>query len=166
MGLVDFAIRRRVTIAMATVAITLLGMISLSRLKIGQAASISVDALAGRSFPAIVKLVSPTVDAATATFKVTLEVNDPKGDLKPGMFSRVGIVFERRSETLTIPRIALLDTDGTSNVFVVSSGKAEQRAIKTGLSNRHMIQVIEGLRDGETVVSKGSLFVDRAAAGS
>jgi membrane fusion protein (multidrug efflux system) len=43
-----------------------------------------------------VQLVSPTVDAATATFKVTLEVNDPKGDLKPGMFSRVGIVFERR----------------------------------------------------------------------
>jgi membrane fusion protein (multidrug efflux system) len=75
----------------------------LARLKIGQAASISVDALAGRSFPATVKLVSPTVDAATATFKVTLEVDDPKGDLKPGMFSRVGIVFERRSETLTIP---------------------------------------------------------------
>ena len=92
----------------------------LARLKPGQTASISVDALAGRSFPAIVKLVSPTVDAATATFKVTLEVNDPKGDLKPGMFSRVGIVFERRAEALTIPRIALLDTDGSSNVFVVN----------------------------------------------
>ena len=42
----------------------------------------------------------------------------------------------------------------------------ERRDIKTGLSNGQMIQVIEGLRDGETVVSKGSLFVDRAAAGS
>src|SRR5688572_3829100 len=52
----------------------------LARLKPGQPASISVDALAGRNFPAIVKLVSPVVDAATATFKVTLEVNDPKGD--------------------------------------------------------------------------------------
>jgi len=127
----------------------------LARLKTGQAASISVDALAGRSFPAIVKLVSPTVDAATATFKVTLEVNDPKGDLKPGMFSRVGIVFERRSETLTIPRIALLDTDGTSNVFVVSSGKAEQRAIKTGLSNAGKIEVTDGLTGTEQVVVVG-----------
>ena len=127
----------------------------LARLKIGQAASISVDALASRSFPAVVKLVSPTVDAATATFKVTLEVNDPKGDLKPGMFSRVGIVFERRSETLTIPRIALLDTDGTSNVFVVSSGKAEQRAIKTGLSSAGKVEVTDGLTGTEQVVVVG-----------
>jgi membrane fusion protein (multidrug efflux system) len=127
----------------------------LARLKTGQAASISVDALAGRAFPAIVKLVSPTVDAATATFKVTLEVNDPKGDLKPGMFSRVGIVFERRTDALTIPRIALLDTDGTSNVFVVTNGKAEQRAIKTGLSNAGKIEVIEGLKGTEPVVIVG-----------
>ena len=127
----------------------------LARLKIGQAASISVDALAGRAFPALVKLVSPTVDAATATFKVTLEVNDPKGDLKPGMFSRVGIVFERRSEALTIPRIALLDTDGASNVFVVAAGKAEQRAIKTGLSNAGKIEVTEGLTGAEQVVIVG-----------
>ena len=127
----------------------------LARLKPGQAASITVDALASRSFPAIVKLVAPTVDAATATFKVTLEVDDPKGDLKPGMFSRVGIVFERRAEALTIPRIALLDTDGASNVFVVTSGKAEQRAIKTGLSNAGKIEVIEGLTGAEQVVIVG-----------
>jgi len=127
----------------------------LARLKIGQAASIAADALAGRAFPAIVKLVSPTVDAATATFKVTLEVNDPKGDLKPGMFSRVGIVFERRAEALTIPRIALLDTDGASNVFIVSNGKAEQRAIKTGLSNAGKLEVTEGLTGAEQVVVVG-----------
>jgi membrane fusion protein (multidrug efflux system) len=127
----------------------------LARLKPGQPASISVDALAGRNFPAIVKLVSPVVDAATATFKVTLEVNDPKGDLKPGMFARVGIVFERRPDALTIPRIALLDTDGASNVFVVNAGKAEQRAIRTGLSNAGRIEVIEGLKGEEQVVVVG-----------
>ncbi len=127
----------------------------LARLKPGQAASVAADALAGRSFPAHVKLVSPMVDAATATFKVTLEVDDPKGDLKPGMFARVGIVFERRADTLTIPRIALLDSDGSSNVFVVSSGKAEQRAIKTGLANAGRVEVIQGLEGAEQVVVVG-----------
>jgi membrane fusion protein (multidrug efflux system) len=127
----------------------------LARLKPGQSATIAVDALAGRAFPAIVKLVSPTVDAATATFKVTLEVNDPKGDLKPGMFSRVGIVFERREDALTIPRIALVDSDGSSNVFVVTAGNAEQRPIKTGLSNAGKVEVIEGLKGGEQVVVVG-----------
>ena len=127
----------------------------LARLKPGQSATIAVDALAGRTFPAIVKLVSPTVDAATATFKVTLEVNDPAGDLKPGMFSRVGIVFERRSDTLTIPRVALIDTDGSANVFVVNAGKAEQRPIKTGLANAGKVEVIEGLKGAEQVVIVG-----------
>ena len=127
----------------------------LARLKPGQPATISVDALAGRNFPATVKLVSPVVDAATATFKVTLEVNDPKGDLKPGMFSRVGIVFERRAEALTIPRVALLDTDGSANVFVVTAGKAEQRSIKTGLSNAGRVEVVDGLKGGEQVVVVG-----------
>jgi membrane fusion protein, multidrug efflux system len=127
----------------------------LARLKPAQAATVSVDALAGRSFPAIVKRVAPTVDAATATFKVTLEVNDPKGDLKPGMFARVGIVFERRSDALSIPRVALLDTDGASNVFVVHDGKAEQRAIKTGLANAGRIEVLEGLEGAEQVVIVG-----------
>jgi membrane fusion protein (multidrug efflux system) len=127
----------------------------LARLKPGQSATIAVDALAGRTFPAIVKLVSPTVDAATATFKVTLEVADPQGDLKPGMFSRVGIVFERRPDALTIPRVALLDTDGSSNVFVVSAGKAEQRSIKIGLSHAGKVEVTEGLTGVEQVVVVG-----------
>lgn len=127
----------------------------LARLQIGQTATIAVDALAGRTFPAIVKLVSPTVDAATATFKVTLEVHDPQGNLKPGMFSRVAIVFERRSDTLTIPRIALLDTDGSANVFVVTGGKAEQRAIKTGLASSGKVEVIDGLTGTEQVVVVG-----------
>ncbi len=127
----------------------------LARLKPGQAASVAADALAGRSFPAHVKLVAPMVDAATATFKVTLEVDDPKGDLKPGMFARVGIVFERRADTLTIPRVALLDSDGSSNVFVVSAGKAEQRAIKTGLANAGRVEVTQGLEGAEQVVVVG-----------
>jgi membrane fusion protein (multidrug efflux system) len=127
----------------------------LARLKPGQPANVAADALAGRSFPAHVKLVSPMVDAATATFKVTLEVDDPEGDLKPGMFARVGIVFERRADTLTIPRIALLDSDGSSNVFVVNSGKAEQRAIKTGLANAGRVEVIQGLEGAEQVVVVG-----------
>jgi membrane fusion protein (multidrug efflux system) len=127
----------------------------LARLKPGQPANVAADALAGRSFPAHVKLVSPMVDAATATFKVTLEVDDPEGDLKPGMFARVGIVFERRADTLTIPRIALLDSDGSSNVFVVNSGKAEQRAIKTGLANAGRVEIIQGLEGAEQVVVVG-----------
>jgi membrane fusion protein, multidrug efflux system len=127
----------------------------LQRLKVGQPASVQLDALGGRAFPAKVALVSPTVDASTATFKVTLEVADRSGDLKPGMFARIGIVFERRADALTIPRVALSETDGAVTVFVVANGKAAIRAVKTGLSNGASIEVVSGLQPGDQVVVVG-----------
>ena len=71
------------------------------------------------------------------------------------MFARVGIVFERRDGALTIPRVALLDTDGASTVFVVNAGKAEQRSIRVGLSNAGRIEVTDGLKGAEQVVIVG-----------
>jgi membrane fusion protein, multidrug efflux system len=127
----------------------------LQRLRPGQPAAMQVDALAGRTFPARVALVSPTVDEKSATFKVTVEVEDPRGELKPGMFGRVGIVFERRADALQIPRIALVEDDGESAVFVVKDGLAKRRAIRTGLTSAGAIEITDGLSGDERVVVVG-----------
>ena len=71
------------------------------------------------------------------------------------MFARVNIVYERRQDALQLPRTAILDADGQQSVFVVASGKAEQRTIKTGLSNGGWIEVIAGLKGNEQVVTVG-----------
>ena len=127
----------------------------LSRLAVGQQAGIQIDALAGRTFLAKVTLVAPTVDATTATFKVTLEVDDPSGALKPGMFARVGIVFDRRADALTIPRAALVENDAVQAVFVVENNKARQRTLTTGLANGADIEVLDGLNGSEQIVAVG-----------
>ena len=67
--------------------------------------------------------------------QATIEVLDPKRALKPGMFARVGIVLERRSAALRIPRGAIVEAEGAPTVFVANGDKAEQRSIKTGLTN-------------------------------
>ncbi len=127
----------------------------LQRLKVGQPASIQLDALGGRAFPAVVSLVSPTIDAKTATFKVTLEIDDKAGLVKPGMFARVGIVFERRANALTIPRAAMLEADGQTTVFVVADGKARQREVVLGLSNGANVEITSGISATEQVVVVG-----------
>ncbi len=127
----------------------------LARLQVGQRAGVQIDALAGKLFPATVTLVAPIVDAATATFKVTLEVDDANGELKPGMFARVGIVFDRRAGALTIPRTALVENDDVRAVFVVEAGTARQRTLTTGLTNGGDIEVLAGLSGGEQVVAVG-----------
>jgi membrane fusion protein (multidrug efflux system) len=127
----------------------------LRRLKPGQSAAIQVDALPARSFPAHVTLVAPTIDAQTATFKVTLQVADSAAELKPGMFARVAIVFERKTDALAVPRAALLDTDGESRLFVVEKGIARQRVVRTGLSDAGRVEIVSGLGAKDQVVIVG-----------
>lgn len=127
----------------------------LSRLKPGQPAQINVDASPGQAFIGRVARLSPVVDPATATFKVTVEVDDPSARLKPGMFARIGIVYERRERALQIPRNAIVDDEGQATVFIVQQGKAEQRPIGIGLANAGYVEVTSGLQGQEQIVIVG-----------
>jgi membrane fusion protein (multidrug efflux system) len=121
----------------------------------GQAAEVVVDALGGERFVGNIERISPTVDPQTGTFKARVEVADQSRRLKPGMFARVNIVYERREAALQLPRTAILDADGQQSVYVVNDGKAEQRVIRTGLANAGWIEVLDGLEGDERVVTVG-----------
>jgi membrane fusion protein (multidrug efflux system) len=136
----------------------------LSKLSVGQPAELAFDAVPGRVFKGEIALISPSIDPATATFAVRIRVTETGGLLRPGMFARVAIVYERKPDALQIPRTALLDTDGQPKVFVVKDGKAAERAVKLGLSNGGWIEVTEGLTDGEQVVVVGQGAVKPGAA--
>jgi membrane fusion protein, multidrug efflux system len=125
----------------------------LAKIAIGQRADAQVDAAQG-SFAATIRRISPVVDPATGTFKVTLEFQ-PDARLKPGMFARVNIVYERRQNALLIPRSALLDGEAGATVFVVDRGKAAVRRVRTGLANGGDVEVLSGLGDEEPVVVVG-----------
>ncbi len=127
----------------------------LAKLSVGQLAELTFDAVPGRGFKGEIALISPYVNAATATFAVRVRVTDTGGLLRPGMFARVAIIYERKPDALQIPRTALLDGDGPPKVFVVADGKAAERAVQLGLSNGAMIEVVSGLKDGEQVVVVG-----------
>jgi membrane fusion protein (multidrug efflux system) len=121
----------------------------------GQGAQVVVDALGGQAFVGNISRISPTVDPQTGTFRARVEIPDPTRTLKPGMFARVNIVYERRQDALQLPRTAILDADGQQSVYVVADGKAQQRVIRTGLANGGWIEVLDGLQGSEKVVTVG-----------
>lgn len=125
------------------------------RLEPGQQAIVEVDALAGRRFPAQVERISPTVDPATGTFKVTVEVDDADQQLKPGMFARLSIVYDTHPDALLIPRVALIDDDTSTAVFVVEENVARRTTVRTGFVDGGKIEVLEGLSGGDEVVVIG-----------
>jgi membrane fusion protein, multidrug efflux system len=118
-------------------------------------ADVIVDALGGARFAGTIKFISPTVDPQTGTFRARLELPDPSQRLKPGMFARVNIVYERRENALQVPRNAILDSDGSQSVFVVEDSKAAQRRIVPGLTNGGWVEVKEGLKGDERIVVVG-----------
>ena len=136
----------------------------LAKLSVGQTAELTFDAVPNRAFLGKISLISPYVNAATATFAVRIHVTETGGLLRPGMFARVAIVYERKPNALQIPRTALLDSDGPPKVFVIKNGKAAERAVKLGLSNGAWIEITDGLKDGEQVVVVGQGAVKPGAA--
>ncbi|MEZ5461584.1 efflux RND transporter periplasmic adaptor subunit [Dokdonella sp.] len=102
----------------------------LNTLRTGQVVRMRVDSIAGKTFEGAIQRISPVVDPATGTFRVTCEFHDETGQLKSGMFGRLEITFAQHDDVLTIPRTALIEEDGETAVFVVVSGAEAAAAEK------------------------------------
>jgi len=84
-----------------------------------------------------------------------MEVPDPTGRLKPGMFGRFNIVWDAREDTLLIPRVAVLDEETEQSVFVVEDGVAQRRTVRLGYPKGGSIEVVDGLTGNEEIVVIG-----------
>jgi membrane fusion protein, multidrug efflux system len=120
-----------------------------------QAASVTVDAWPGKEFGGSILRVNPVVDASSGTVKVTVAMAPGQPELKPGMFGRVEILYDRRETATLVPKDAVLTEDAAQSVFVVADSKARRRAIKVGYSNSEYYEVLDGLKDGDQVVTTG-----------
>lgn len=126
-------------------------------IRAGQVVGIDIDALSGQRVVAAVTRVSPIVDPETGTFKATIEISDELRRIKPGMFGRISIVYDQHVNVLQVPRSAILEDAGETSVFVVEDDKAIRRQVVTGYSSAGMIEVVEGLTDGDRVITVGQI---------
>ena len=135
--------------------------------KIGQALRFTVLAFPNRVFTANIAYIATSFDATTRRLLVRATLDNSQGLLRPEMFASVTIMTGEGDLSPAVPREAIIYDGKEARVWVVRDDRGlEPRKIKTGLSNGQMVQVLDGLSLGEKIVTKGSLFVDRAAAGS
>jgi cobalt-zinc-cadmium efflux system membrane fusion protein len=134
---------------------------------IGQPIEVRVNALPGRVFDARVDYVSPTVDPVTRRVTVRAKIENPGGVLKPEMFAAFRLRTSAPMDAVAVPESAVIFEGDTTKVWVARRGRVlELRQIKAGKSEGGVVQVLSGLRPGETVVTAGALFIDRAASGA
>lgn len=128
----------------------------LPELKVGQKVTVQPSGSAA-TVAGVVRLVKPEINAATRLGKARIALPDGK-DLRVGAFAR-GTVEVARSEGLVVPVSAIADDPDGQTVQVVKDGVVDTRKVKTGLSDAGLVEVTEGIAEGEFVVSKAGTFL-------
>jgi RND family efflux transporter MFP subunit len=122
-----------------------------------------VDALPGEEFEGVVYNVGADIDRQTRTVEVELRVQNPNQRLKPGMFARLRVTLESRENVPVVPETALLREGPEVYVYVVNNSIAHRKALKLGLSEGVLNEVVEGLEPGELVVVRGQHLLQEGA---
>lgn len=139
-----------------------------SEVELGQELTFSVLALPGRVLTGKINYVATALDPATRRLMVRATLDNAAGLLKPEMFATVTIYAPGDQPTVGVPRQALIYEGDQVRVWVAHDDDKtiELRVIKTGLVNGNLVEVSGNLRPGERIVTRGSLFIDRAASAS
>ncbi len=127
----------------------------LAKIKTGQEVSLNVDSLPGREFKARVHSIYPNLDDKTRSLTIEARLPNDKGLLKPGLFTKVTVYTEGERDALLILATAILYEADKQKVFIVEGDRARMRPIKTGLRYGDYIEVTEGLKEGDMVVTVG-----------
>jgi cobalt-zinc-cadmium efflux system membrane fusion protein len=135
-------------------------------LRVGQPVEVTVLAVPGRTFAAKIDLVGAAVDAATHRLPVRAAVQNRDGRLKPLMFASFSVATSEAVQAPAVPQSAIIYEGEKARVFVaLDDGSIVVRNVRAGRRQNDMIEIVDGLHAGEKVVTAGTLFVDRAAAG-
>ncbi len=129
----------------------------LAKLARGQRVELSSDAMPGRHFAATLDAIDPLIDANGRSLAVRAKLDNADGALRPGMFVRVRLIFASRENVLTIPEQALVPAAQGTTVFAVIDGKVKQTPVRTGQRQAGSVEIVEGLKAGDSVVTAGQL---------
>ncbi|WP_417069776.1 efflux RND transporter periplasmic adaptor subunit [Niveibacterium terrae] len=144
----------------------------IARIQTGQKARITVNAYPGKEFIGRVSFISPTLKSETRTVPVRVELANPGGRLKPGLFAAMTLEAPQAAPALTVPSSAVIDS-GTRQIVLVQlgEGRFEPRTVRLGARSDAYVEVLDGIKSGESVVVAANFLIDaesnlKAALGS
>jgi multidrug efflux pump subunit AcrA (membrane-fusion protein) len=131
----------------------------ISQIKTGENVEITFDAYQDRIFKGKVTDVDPTVNSQTRSLGITIEFEDPKREILPGMYANNQIITKTITTALLIPSTAVFAKENQFYVYIINDNKVSRKTIEKGLETYENVQVTAGLNVGDIVVTtKSSLL--------
>ncbi|MBK6912457.1 MAG: efflux RND transporter periplasmic adaptor subunit [Ignavibacteriales bacterium] len=136
--------------------------VDLPWIKLGQKVELELSYLPGKTYNGTVTYIYPYLNEETKTIKVRTEVrNTSNYDFKPGMFATVKLVSPISVEAVVVPDQAIIRTgERTIAVMSLGGGYFDPREVKLGVSSDGLVQVLEGIKDGEKIVISSQFLID------
>lgn len=131
--------------------------VDIGRIKTGQRAVFAVDAFPSRRFEGKVSAIYPkaVIQDNVVYYDVVIHITSPYRDLlRPEMTANVTILLETRDEVLAVPAKAVKRVEGRNVAYVLHHGAPQRTEIKVGWRDGKWVEIVEGLKDGQTVVLK------------
>jgi Cu(I)/Ag(I) efflux system membrane fusion protein len=130
-------------------------------IKSGQKVKLGINAYPDKSFAGTVAYIYPTLKTETRTIPVRIELANPGGLLKPGMYANVELAIGRAERVLTVPVSAVIDS-GTRQIVLLqkAAGRFEPREVKLGQRSDDYVEVREGIAAGDAVVVAANFLID------
>jgi membrane fusion protein (multidrug efflux system) len=131
----------------------------IARVKVGAPVGVVADPYAGERFSGTVARVTHSLDPRTRTMGIEVEIPNPGGKLKPGMFARVEALVDKRANALTLPVEAIRLGEAKPAVMVVRNGIVEDVPVELGVSDARSVEVLKGVSDADQVILQGKDLV-------
>lgn len=133
----------------------------IGRIQKGQEAVLRVGSFPGREFRGVVRVVNLTADPLSKKFGVEAVFDNPDSALRPGTFGDLVFEVQSHENALVVPQKAILEN---TYVFIAEGGKAAKKVVTLGLQNTTMVEVLDGLAEGDLVVIEGNFGLEEGAA--
>jgi membrane fusion protein, multidrug efflux system len=122
----------------------------------GLPVNVSLAELPDRVFHGSVTRYAHALDELTRTMAVEIDLPNPQGELRPGMYAKVEVILEHKSDALRVPTAAVLTENSKDSVLTVVGGKTRKVAVTLGFKDGQMSEVLTGLNPGDAVVLAGN----------
>ncbi len=133
--------------------------IYLSKIRVDQQIIIKIDALPTKEYSGTVYAIDPLIDQNGRSILIRATLANDSGELRPGLFARINLVYETRAEALLIPEQSVFFMGQQKFVYRIVDGKASLTAVKTGERSTGKIEIVEGLSSGDIVITAGMMKI-------
>lgn len=129
----------------------------LNQLRVGQSIEITLEALSGKVFIGEIYAIAPQIDSMTRTLQARAKLPNPEGLLRPGLFAKIKIVFERNKNAILVPEQALFMAQNKNYVYRIVNQKAHLTEVSTGVRENGSVEILNGLKPKDVIAKSGHM---------